>query len=843
VTRFGARRGAVVVVTLVVAALLVVGLVVLGLRTPGGSEPASPVDRETSSTVAADSFSREVKDGWGTADQGGEWRSTAGGTFSVGDGSGSVALAPGAGARVSLSTVQPVDLRASVDVTAPDPVAAGGGSYGAVELRSSSGFFYRCVLRLSQGTAFLSITRQDGSAKQVRRLTPERKVGTNVRGGQVFHVVCRATGSGPVQLAAAAARGSAPQEWQVRATDDSASALAAGGQTTLWSYLSGSARGKQVLRYDNLDVVALAPGQTDGPPAAPAPSGAAAPSTPGSSSSASGTSSGSPDGSSPSAPGAAGGYVRPARVGAAAPGTTRFPVPDDALVVAPRPAGGVYTSIARAVAAAPDGATVVVREGSYHESLVLPREKRVTVQAWPGEEVWLDGSSRVSGWRKAGGAWVVDGWEHHFDASPTYTQGAPEDPRPGWTFVDPAHPMAAHPDQLWLDGTAQRQVGSRAEVTGGTFFVDQPARQLVMGSSPTGRTVRASTLATAVTVVGEGDVLRGIGVRRYATSVWQLGAVLVAAPGVRVSDVVTQDNATTGLSVIADDVTLQRVTARDNGLMGIHAHAADGLRGTGLLVTGNNIEQFNRAPSAGGMKVTQSAGVRLSASRFSGNLGHGFWCDMSCTDLELTGSELDSNTGSGAVVEISSGVAVTGNLLRRNQLDGLWLIDSDRVEVSGNAVLDNRRSGFQLAMDERWRTTDGELPWLLRDVAVHANVVRQSAPGCLVCLDDQTGLLDPAHTSVVFSGNVYQRTRSHQVLARWVGPDRQPVDLADLPEFRAAGQGAGSVELEAGVPVADADGEVSEQARAALGHAERRVGEGERQHRQGDCPRAGAQTC
>ncbi len=33
---------------------------------------------------------------------------------------------------------------------------------------------------------------------------------------------------------------------------------------------------------------------------------------------------------------------------------------------------------------------------------------------------------------------------------------------------------------------------------------------------------------------------------------------------------------------------------------------------------GNNVEQFNRAPSAGGMKVTQSADVRLTASRFAG---------------------------------------------------------------------------------------------------------------------------------------------------------------------------------------------------------------------------------
>ncbi len=407
-------------------------------------------------------------------------------------------------------------------------------------------------------------------------LAAERKVATGVRPGQVFHVICRATGSGPVQLAAAAARGAAPQEWQVQASDASASAIVAGGQTTLWSYLSGSAGAKQVLRYDNLDAVALAADQTEGPPVAagPAEAGRTSPTA---------ASSSSPAARTPSAPGAAAGNARPSAVGAASVGTARYPVPDGALVVAHASSGtvpGAYPSIARAVAAAPDGGTVVVREGSYHESLVLPAPEAgrgAGVARRGGVARRQQPACPAGAGRAAPGSWTA-GSTASTRAPPT-PRGRPRTRDPGWTFVDPAHPMAAHPDQLWLDGTAQRQVGSRDQVTPGTFFVDQPARQLVMGSSPSGRAVRASTLATAVTVVGEGDVLQGIGVRRYATSVWQLGAVLVAAPGVQVSDVVTQDNATTGLSVIADDVTLRRVTAQRNGLMGIHAHAADGLRG------------------------------------------------------------------------------------------------------------------------------------------------------------------------------------------------------------------------------------------------------------------------
>ena len=40
-------------------------------------------------------------------------------------------------------------------------------------------------------------------------------------------------------------------------------------------------------------------------------------------------------------------------------------------------------------------------------------------------------------------------------------------------FVDPAHPMAARPDQVFVDGAALTQVATAAQVTVGTFAVDQ----------------------------------------------------------------------------------------------------------------------------------------------------------------------------------------------------------------------------------------------------------------------------------------------------------------------------------------------------------------------------------
>ena len=133
-------------------------------------------------------------------------------------------------------------------------------------------------------------------------------------------------------------------------------------------------------------------------------------------------------------------------------GSTGYRVPAGALVVSPSgsdaaagSAGAPLRSLGAAVARASSGATIVLRKGSYHESVVIPPDKRLTVQGWPGEAVWLDGSVAVSGWVASGGRWRRDGWTVKFDNSPTYTRGAADSTAPNWGFVDPAYPMAGRP--------------------------------------------------------------------------------------------------------------------------------------------------------------------------------------------------------------------------------------------------------------------------------------------------------------------------------------------------------------------------------------------------------------
>ena len=90
--------------------------------------------------------------------------------------------------------------------------------------------------------------------------------------------------------------------------------------------------------------------------------------------------------------------------------------------------------------------------GSYHESLAI--YKRVTIQAWPGETVWFDGSIVVSGWFADGAAWRYDGWTTEFDMSPTFTLVQPT--APSSTGGSSTPPLGWQPTPIRSGSTARR---------------------------------------------------------------------------------------------------------------------------------------------------------------------------------------------------------------------------------------------------------------------------------------------------------------------------------------------------------------------------------------------------
>lgn len=497
------------------------------------------------------------------------------------------------------------------------------------------------------------------------------------------------------------------------------------------------------------------------------------------------------------------------------PGTTvgsqHYAVPSNAIVVSRTGnnsnAGNQqspYRSIQHAINQAASGATVVIRGGEYHESVIVPASKRVTIQNWPGETVWLDGSVVTSGWVKDGNQWRLDGWNTVFDSSPTYTRGAPDNSAPGWGFVNANHPMAAHPDQVWVNNVAQRQVQTRQQVTNGTFFYDTAGQRLYLGTNPDGAEVRAAKLIRAMSIRSQSSTLQGIGIRRYSPSVPDMGAVTIEAARISVNHVAVLDSATTGINISAPDVQMHNITVSRSGLVGINATRSDRLQLLGIQANANNSENFNQSPVSGGIKIGRTRTVVVQDSEFIANIGPGVWFDEEVHNLSLISNVSANNAGHGASLEISAVANVIDNIFANNTRDGIKVNNTSHVDVWNNTFVGNGRS-INLVQDTRRPVAentpgrdrrqpfpDPTMTWLLGPVRVSNNIISYPTSGnCLLCVEDYSHQRTAEQIGVTAQGNVYNRqSGSPTWLVVWSrgGQNINPYVFQTLQQFRTTTQ-------------------------------------------------------
>lgn len=500
------------------------------------------------------------------------------------------------------------------------------------------------------------------------------------------------------------------------------------------------------------------------------------------------------------------------RAGSLAPGKTNYAVPSNAMYVVPagsRTSGSgskasPIAGVQRAINAAPSGSTLVLRAGTYRESVAVPFRKKLTVQSAPGEAVWFDGSRRVSDWTRSGSTWVAP-WSTFFDSRVSFTAGQDET---SW-WVNRAYPMAGHPDQVWLGGRQLSQVGSRAAVKAGTFYADKARKQLVIGTNPTGKVVEASALAKAIKIQGEGTTVRGIGVQRYATTTALMGAVSAEVDDITLENVVIRDNATVGLFIWNDDKRIRNVTVSGNGMLGIGVNRAKNLQVRNTLVTGNNTSRFNHAPVAGGMKISRGTDVTVSESIFSANIASaGLWFDVSSSNLKVTNNVLVDNGREGLEIELSHRALVAGNYIARNLNNGAFVFDSDDVDIWNNTFVGNKKT-ITYMQDER-RQSDpalkAKIPWVTRDIVVRNNVMAYGAGPCPVLSQDLTNRWYGKDFGISQDANLYHRqsASSPANFACWADGPKGTRGVTTIEAFRnLTGSDRRSV-LRQGAPIVDA---------------------------------------
>ncbi len=732
----------------IVAAAVAAALVAIAAPAAAQAADAAP--------LAQDGFDRTTSSGWGTAPTGGTWSVIGGSGSSTADSAATVRdIQAGRSLRANLASVKAGD----IDVSSAFKVPSASEFYFSVEgRRQSDGAAYRGRARIAaNGELKTDVVRVTAAGEKVLAMDT---TGMEVAPGQDVSVELEVTGTSPVTLKTRTwLSGGTVPAWAVTYTDSADNRISGAGSVGLWAY---NTPGNSPISVSATEFSSSAVDTTPTPtPTSPAPDPSTSPGSPTSPAPDPSTSPGSPTTPAPSgspSPSSSPSTPTTGSEGPVEPEVPPLPMPTrGSLPVGqatyPVAAGAVFVStsgsdtaagteaaplatVTKALSKVRSGGQVVLRGGTYREYFIVPPGKDVAIQNYPGEAVWFDGSSPVTGFKASGAHWAVSGWTTQFDSSPTYVKGEPDGTTAGWQFVNPARPMAAHPDAVWVDGVEQTQVDSTTALKPGTFYVDYAGKKLYLGSDPAGKKVEASTMAQAVSLRAPGTVLRGIGFRRFADSVWMQGVITSYYTNQTLENVVVQDPATAGIGLYKGGSTLRNVTISGAGQIGLQASYADGLVVDNLLVENANDEGFNPAPSAGGFKVTTTRGVTLKNSEIRNTTGNQFWTDQSTYDINLLNNYIHDGSRWGIVLEISSTATVAGNVVANNAFDGIAVQNTDKVNIWNNTFVGNKRAAIALTQDsrrieqlsvsghdKRRPQPDLTMPWVTRGTTIGNNIL------------------------------------------------------------------------------------------------------------------------
>jgi parallel beta-helix repeat protein len=383
---------------------------------------------------------------------------------------------------------------------------------------------------------------------------------------------------------------------------------------------------------------------------------------------------------------------------------TAFPVPAGALVVAPNgkdtnpgTTASPLATLTKAVQKASGGGTIVLRAGTYREG-IRSISKRVTIQPYPHEQVWIKGSQVVTGFVRGGTTWTKAGWTTNLCAT-CYPAG-----------VEASNPAAGLPDQVFIDGVPQVQVTSQAAVTAGMFYVDRSASRLVLGSDPSGHVVEATVLDKAMqfdTQSAAGSIVRGLGFAHFGSHYnTDVAAMVIAnSSGMTIDSNTFAFSASRGLAVYGTGATVTNNRFASNGYAAFLAHRADGLVFQHNDVRNSNTEHFvagNPATSSWGtLKITNSADIVIRDNVLRNNDLHGIWLDISCYRFTVVNNLVEGSGGIGIWAEISGFGIIASNVSSDNAGDGIRVGGANDVKVWNNTLANNGSSQLYVYEDAR----------------------------------------------------------------------------------------------------------------------------------------------
>lgn len=377
--------------------------------------------------------------------------------------------------------------------------------------------------------------------------------------------------------------------------------------------------------------------------------------------------------------------------------------------------GAAKATLSAAITACPEGGTIVVREGIYEQRHSSDLTKSLTIQNYPGEAVWFDGSKErvTASWANNGnGTWTASLFAQFTHVQPNGFSNA----------IDSSFPMAVWPDMVLIDGVRQQHrpngtysytspsgsITPLAETPGaGEFTLNYTNNTVTIGTNPSDKVIRLSNLNYWLVIKAPNVTIRGIGIRRYTVELNFFPAtIIIATSGTNctIENVVLEDAGQQALSIRANYSTIRNVSIRRASNLGIHSSNNDNYLYSGLLVEGCNFNRWKDQPSAGGIKWSWSDYGKIENSIIRDNYGTGIWWDVWCVDNVAFNVTMDNNTGPAMEFEICTGLLMVNCRAHHVGSSGYWVLSANGARIWNSTV--DRASSFDIRIERDSRQNE-----------------------------------------------------------------------------------------------------------------------------------------
>ncbi|HEX2865176.1 MAG TPA: right-handed parallel beta-helix repeat-containing protein, partial [Deinococcales bacterium] len=363
-----------------------------------------------------------------------------------------------------------------------------------------------------------------------------------------------------------------------------------------------------------------------------------------------------------------------------------------------------YKNIQSAVNAAWNGATIVVRSGTYRETVKVNKSVKILGECGAtvkGSDVW-------SGFWQEGNSWV----KNYSPAYGVYSQcDSNSDGRCGL------------PDEVFIDGVPQTQRTWQGGLKGNDFWVGNG--KIYLSNNPNGHYVEVAT--RSVWMQGDwgagGVTIKGLAFM-HSTSPALTAALSDNGGGNWTFD--GNDigySAGAGVSIFGYGSVVKNNLIHDNGQTGVKGQGQNELV-DGNKIYNNNTEAFDGSWESGGAKFVGATNLTVQNNVVYNNHAPALWTDVSCDYVTFQYNVIHDNDRQGIHYELSNHGSIHDNAIWSNGYgysmwplgSGILVQNSTNTEVFNNTIAWNADGIGVIQMDRGQWTT-------MQNIYIHNNVI------------------------------------------------------------------------------------------------------------------------